>query len=160
MIHLLFDISVIGKAVDGLLEIAGGLLLFFMNPEQLNWLVRAITQHELREDPHDVLAGFFVRSVQQLSTDTKVFASVFLLWHGAVKVGLVWALLRRQRWAYPLAIVGFGLFLAYQVYRYLHTRSVWLLVLSILDVFVIVVTWLEYKRLRSSHEFRGIAGNS
>ena len=160
MIHLLFDISVIGKAVDGLLEIAGGLLLFFMNPEQLNWLVRAITQHELREDPHDVLAGFLVRSVQQLSTDTKVFASVFLLWHGAVKVGLVWALLRRQRWAYPLAIVGFGLFLAYQVYRYLHTRSVWLLALSILDVFVIVVTWLEYKRLRSSHEFRGIAGNS
>ena len=32
MIHLLFDISVIGKAVDGLLEIAGGFLLFFMIP--------------------------------------------------------------------------------------------------------------------------------
>jgi uncharacterized membrane protein len=70
--------------------------------------------------------------VQQLSTGTKVFAAVFLLWHGVIKVGLVWALLRKQWWAYPLAIVAFGLFLAYQVYRYFHTRSVWLLVLSIL----------------------------
>ena len=140
-----------------MLEIAGGLLLYFVNHEQLNWIVRIVTQHELSEDPHDVLAVFFVRSMQQLSTGTKVFAAVFLLWHGAIKVGLVWALLRKQWWAYPLAIVAFGLFLAYQVYRYLHTRSVWLLVLSILDLFVIVVTWLEYKRLRTSHELRGIA---
>ena len=156
LIHVFFDVSVIGKAVDGLLEIAGGLLLFFVKPEQLNWLVRVVTQHELSEDPHDVLARFLVRSVQQLSAGTKVFAGVFLLWHGVVKVLLVWALLRKQWWAYPLAIVAFGLFLAYQVYRYLHTRSVWLLVLSILDLFVIVVTWLEYKRLRTSHELRGI----
>ena len=151
---MLFDISVIGKAVDGLLEIVGGFLLFVANPDQLNFLVRIVTQHELSEDPHDVLAGFFVRSVEQLSTGTKVFAAVFLLWHGAVKVGLVWALLRKQWWAYPLAITSFALFLAYQVYRYLHTRSVWLLALSILDLFVVVITWLEYKRLRNSHEFR------
>ena len=156
VVHVLFDVSVIGKAVDGLLEIAGGLLLFLVKPDQLNWLVRVVTQHELSEDPHDVLARFLVRSVQQLSAGTKVFAGVFLLWHGAVKVLLVWALVRKQWWAYPLAIVAFGSFLAYQVYRYLHTRSVWLLVLSILDLFVIVVTWLEYKRLRTSHELRGI----
>jgi len=160
VIHVLFDISVIGKALDGFLEIAGGFLLFSVNPEQLNWIVRIVTQHELSEDPHDVLAGFLVRSMQQLSAGARVFAAVFLLWHGAVKVALVWALLRKQWWAYPLAIVAFGLFLAYQLYRYLHTRSVWLLALSILDLFVIVVTWLEYKRLRTSHEFRGRLGSA
>jgi uncharacterized membrane protein len=77
-----------------------------------------------------------------------------LLWHGVVKIGLVWALFRKYLWAYPIARVAFGLFLAYQVYRYSHTHSVWLLALSILDIFVIVLTWLEYKRLRSSQLFR------
>lgn len=159
-IHVLFDISVLGKAVDGVLEIVGGTLLFFANPEQINWMLRVVTQHELTEDPHDVLAGIFIRSVQNLSTGSRVFAAVFLLWHGTVKVGLVMALLRKHWWAYPLAIVAFGLFLAYQVYRYLHTGSVWLLALSILDLFVIVITWLEYKRLRTSYELRGIAGGA
>lgn len=153
-VHILFDISLIGKAVDGVLEVIGGVVLFFVNPDQINEILRVLTQHELSEDSHDVLANLLLHSVQNLSTGTEVFAAFFLLWHGVVKVGLVWALFRRHLWAYPIAIVAFGLFLAYQVYRYSHTRSVWLLALSILDLFVIVLTWLEYKRLRTSQKFR------
>jgi len=154
-VHVLFDISLIGKAVDGVLEIVGGVVLFFVNPAQLSWMVRILTQHELSEDPHDMIAGLLLRSVQHLSTGTQVFAALFLLWHGVVKVGLVLALLRKQLWAYPTAIVAFGVFLAYQVYRYLHTRSVGLLVLSFLDLFVIAVTWLEYERLRAARRAMG-----
>ncbi len=155
-IHLLFDISMIGKGVDGVLEVAGGLMLFLLNPDQINWILRVLTQHELTEDPHDLIARFLVRSAQHLSTDTKTFGALFLLWHGAVKIGLVLALLRKQWWAYPLALAAFGLFLVYQLYRYSHTRSFWLMALSLVDVFVIVITWLEYKRLRTRHELRGI----
>ena len=54
-------------------------------------------------------------------------------------------------WAYPAAIGAFVLFLVYQLYRYTHTSSAWLLVLSVVDVCVIVITWLEYKRLRTVH---------
>jgi uncharacterized membrane protein len=144
------------KAVDGVLEILGGVLLFFVKPEQINWMLQILTQHELSEDLHDLVANLLLQSVQHLSTDTKFFAALFLLWHGVVKVGLVWALLRKQWWAYPIAMVAFALFLAYQFYRYSHTHSIWLLVLSLLDALVIVITWLEYKRLRTAHEFRGI----
>lgn len=131
-IHTLFDIGVIAKAVDGVLEIIGGILLFFINPAQINGLLRALTQHELSEDPHDLIAGLIMHSVQHLSMGTEVFAAVFLLWHGAIKIGVVWALWRKKFWAYPIAIVAFGLFLVYQVYRYSLTHSVWLLVLSFL----------------------------
>lgn len=156
VVRALFYISVIGKAIDGALEIIGGIILFIVNPGQINWMLRVLTQHELSEDPYDVIAGLVLRSVQHLSTSTQAFAAFFLLWHGVVKVGLVWALLRKQLWAYPTAIIVFGLFLAYQIYRYTHTHSVWLIALSIIDVFVIVLTWLEYKRLRVlfSHAFR------
>ena len=153
-VHLLFDISVIGKAVNGALEIVGGIMLFFVKPEQINWLLRSLTQGELSEDPHDFVASLLVHSLKDLSTDTRLFAALFLVWHGVVKVGLVVTLLRKLRWAYPTAIIAFAVFLAYQLYRYSHTHSVWLLALSVLDLAVIVLTWLEYKRLRSSHEFR------
>ena len=156
-VHLLFDISVIGKAVNGVLEIVGGIALFFVNPGQINWMLRALTQHELSEDPHDLVARLLLHSVQNLSIGTKTFAAAFLLWHGVVKVGLVVALLRKLKWAYPTAIVAFAIFLAYQIYRYSQTHSGWLLALSALDLAVIVLTWLEYKRLRASHEFRALA---
>jgi uncharacterized membrane protein len=153
-IHILFDIGLLGKAVDGVLEIIGGIVLFLVNPDQLNGMLQVLTRHELSKDPHDFLANLLLHSIQPLSTDTIVFAAFFLLWHGVIKVGLVWALFRKHFWAYPIAIVAFGLFLAYQVYRYSHTRSLWLLAISILDAFVIVLTWLEFKRLRTSGQFR------
>lgn len=149
-LHALFDISVILKAVDGVLEILGGIVLLLVRPDQIHWVLQAITLHELGEDPNDAVATFLLESVQRVSTDTQMFAAFFLLWHGLIKVGLVVALLRRQLWAYPTAIVAFGLFLTYQLYRYSHTGSVWLLALSVLDLFVIALTWLEYRRLVTS----------
>jgi uncharacterized membrane protein len=44
IIHVLFDISILGKGIDGALEIVGGMLLFFVNPAQINHLVRTLTQ--------------------------------------------------------------------------------------------------------------------
>jgi uncharacterized membrane protein len=43
----------------------------------------------------------------------------------------------------------FLLFLVYQLYRHAHTHAPWLVVLSALDVLVIALTWLEYRRVRS-----------
>lgn len=153
LVHRLFAIGVIAKSVDGLLEILGGLILLLIDPAQLHPIARFLTQHELAEDPHDLVADYLFRSVQHLSSGTKMFAAVYLLWHGAVKVGLVTALLLRRRWAYPAAILAFLLFLVYQLYRYSHTYAPELLALSVLDVFVIVLTGCEYVRLRSSHAF-------
>lgn len=152
LIHNLFCLGVIGKAVDGVFEVIGGFILFFVNPNQVSWLLWALTAHELSKDPQDLIANLILHSAQHLSPGTKVFAAVFLLWHGAIKIGLVLALWRKQLWAYPTAIAIFVLFVMYQFYRYSHTHSVWLLALSVLDIFVIILTWLEYKRLRRSNK--------
>src|ERR1700687_3280021 len=104
-VHILFDIGLIGKAVDGVLEIIGGIVLFFVNPDQINGMLQVLTQHELSKDPHDFLANLLLHSMQHLSTDTIVFAAFFLLWHGIIKVGIVWALFRKYFWAYPIAMV-------------------------------------------------------
>ena len=153
IVHVLFDISVIIKGVDGVLEIVGSAVLLFISPAQIYSIVRALTQHELSKDPHDIVATYLLNSAQHLSDGAQLFAATYLLWHGVVKVVLVTALLLKRRWAYPVAILAFLLFLVYQLYRYAHTRSPELLVLSVVDVFVIALTWLEYKRLRRIHAF-------
>lgn len=153
IVHVLFDLSIICKGVDGLLEIIGGAILLFISPERIHSFIRTVTQHELSEDPGDLVATYLLNSAQHLTAGAKTFAAVYLLWHGVVKVALVTALLLKRHWAYPAAIGAFFLFLVYQLYRYSHTHSNELLVLSAIDVVVIVLTWLEYRRLRRIHGF-------
>lgn len=152
-VHLLFIISVIGKGLDGVLEIVGGVLLFFVPPARIHTFIRVLTQHELSEDPRDLIAGYLLDSARHLTVAATTFAALYLLWHGIVKVGLVAALLLKRRWAYPAAIAAFSLFLVYQLYRYSLSHAPELLVLSIIDVIVILLTWIEYKRLASTHGF-------
>lgn len=151
LLHEFFYVSVIVKGVDGVLEIVGGLLLLWTSPAQLWPIARRLTQHELAEDPRDLVANYLLQRIQHLSPGTELFGSVYLLWHGAIKVGLVTALLLKVRWAYPAAIVAFFLFLVYQIYRYTLTHAPELIALSVLDVFVIALTWIEYQRLARHH---------
>ena len=48
-------------------------------------------------------------------------------------------------WAYPLAITVFSLFGIYQIFEFTRTGSVWLLVLTLFDIFIIILTGHEYK---------------
>jgi uncharacterized membrane protein len=152
-IHLFFNLSVIVKGIDGALEIVGGILLFFVSPDRISAVIRALTQHELSEDPRDLVATYLLNSTHNLTKGVTIFAAAYLLWHGMVKAGLVAGLLLKRRWAYPAAIVAFLLFVVYQLYRYIHTHSPALLALSVLDVLVIILTWIEYKRLKAIHGF-------
>ena len=147
-VHTFFDLSVVAKGIDGVLETAGGILLFFVKPAEIKHLLRIFTIHELQQDPHDMFAHYLIEAARHLRLDTQLFAAAYLFGHGVVKIGLVVALLQKRLWAYPTAMIAFLLFLAYQLYRYTYTGSKWMIVLSVLDVFVIVLTWFEYQRLR------------
>lgn len=152
-VHTFFNLSVIIKGIDGALEIIGGALLFFIPPQHIDSVVRALTQHELSEDPKDMLATYLLNNAHNLTKGVTIFAAVYLLWHGLVKAGLVAGLLLKRRWAYPAAIIAFVLFILYQLYRYTHTHSPSLLALTVLDLFVIILTWIEYKRLIAINGF-------
>ena len=151
LVHLFFDISLFVKGFDGVVQLAGGGLMLALSSGQLAHLAQVLTRSTLTADPHDWVANYLLRSGEQLTDSERVFGGLYLLWHGVVKVGLVIALLKKLAWAYPVAMVAFFLFLVYQLYRYSHTHSIELLVLSVLDVAVIVLTWLEYQRLLRVH---------
>ncbi|MCG6986597.1 MAG: DUF2127 domain-containing protein [Gemmatimonadetes bacterium] len=142
--HRLFRWAVILKGIDGLLEVGGGVLLFLLGPHGVSGVVAFLTQHELAEDPGDLVAGFLVRHTRHLGLATIHFAAVYLLVHGITKVGLVVGLLRERRGVFPVAIGFLGLFLAYQVYRMLVGPSPALAVLIVVDTMILALIWKEY----------------
>src|SRR5262245_3285396 len=84
-----FEVSIILKALDGLLETVGGILLLVISPDKLVRLVTALTQHELSENPHDFIASHILHSAQHFAAGGSLFAAVYLLTHGVTKIILV-----------------------------------------------------------------------
>lgn len=153
VIHVGFEIGLLLKGIDGLLEIIGGMLLTVLNPQRMNRVVSFFTQHELSEDPKDMVANFLVALGHSFSISTQQFAVVYLISHGAIKLILILLLWRKKLWAYPLSILFLVLFIAYQIYRYTFTHSTSMILLTLLDVAMIILTYLEYKRIQlSSHK--------
>ena len=143
-LHRLFELAIFVKGVDGVLETVGGLLLLFVPLHRLDSLVRWLLAHELSSEPHDWIAKATAHLVDSLSLDTKLFASVYLIGHGLVKIFLVYALWREKLWAFPVALWFIALFVVYQLYRYTHTHSIALLVFALVDVGVAWFIWREY----------------
>ncbi|HEY5563393.1 MAG TPA: DUF2127 domain-containing protein [Clostridiaceae bacterium] len=150
IVHKSFEIGILLKAIDGILEIIGGFILMFLNPTTLNRLIFLLTQHELSEDPQDIIASFMVKLGSTFSVSTQYFGVFYLISHGIIKFILVVLLWKRKVWAYPLTIVSLILFIVYQIYRYTIDHSMFLIILTIFDVIMILLTFLEYKRMKNS----------
>jgi uncharacterized membrane protein len=146
-IHLIFQVSLVLKAAFAVGEILTGIGVYFVTKPFVLKLVDRITREELLEDPHDSIANYLFQSAQHFSLSTRNFTAFYLLSHGTVKLWLIIGLLRQRLWYYPVAIVTFALFIVYQLYRFSLTHSIWLVLITAVDVLVIALTWLEYRYL-------------
>jgi uncharacterized membrane protein len=143
------------KAVFAVGEILAGIGVYFVTRQFLFGLVERITREELLEDPRDPIANYLLQSAQHFSVSTRNFTAVYLLAHGVIKLWLIIGLLRQKLWYYPVAISVFGLFILYQLYRYNLTHSLWLLIITVVDLVVIALTWHEYGYLRARRGRQG-----
>jgi uncharacterized membrane protein len=150
-----FRVSVTLKGIDGILEIIGGLIVLWISPSAVNRVAVTLTEHELAEDPHDLFAAHLLSASHGLGLGGNVAAALYLFSHGLAKVVLVVALLFNKLWAYPSMIALLILFIAYQLYRIGYTHSLGLNLLTLFDVFVIWLTWKEYKKQKIALVKRG-----
>jgi uncharacterized membrane protein len=133
-IHQVFVASVAAKGLHAVIEIAGGLALYLFSSDAIGRWIDHV-------DKNEWLARHFPLTEQH-------FFAFYLLSHGLLKAVIVAGLLREKLWAYPASFVIFGLFIAYQLYRYSFTHEVALIALSIFDLFVIALAVHEYRLLR------------
>jgi len=144
-----FYVSLILKGLDGVLELIGGLVLLLVSPAQIQAVVAAATRGEILEDPHDWLSNLLIHYAGQLNVSLTLFGAFYLLVHGLVKVVLVAAVLKEQLWAYPWMIGFLVAFIAYQGYELTRSFTVGLLLLTVFDIFVVVMTVIEYGRQKA-----------
>ena len=149
-IHLAFRVSLGLKAVFAAAEILAGIGTYFVTQQLVFKVVERITRRELLEDPRDSIANYLLESAQHFSVSTRNFTAAYLLIHGAVKLWLISGLLRERLRYYPASIAIFALFVVYQLYRFTLTHSLWLVLITAVDVVVIGLTWHEYRQLRSA----------
>lgn len=139
-----FEVGIILKGLDGILEVVGGLLLLFIKPAFISHLADVLTQHELSQDPHDFIASHILHSTQTLDQGALLFAAVYLLSHGISKIILVAEILRNRLWAY-LGLIYLTLgFIVYQTYRLAFSPSLALTLFTVYDVIIVYLTVLEY----------------
>ena len=142
-VHWLFDLAVAIKAVNGLIEIIGGYVLIFkpgwIGPKVATWARSVLDDH-----PALPLADSVARWGDGLTLDTEHFASSYLIAHGAAKLFIAWGLFREKLWAFPTALVVFGLLIVYQLFRFADTHSITLAVLIVIDVAVCYLIWREW----------------
>lgn len=143
-VHRWFDLGVLFKGAEGLLEIVAGTWLAF-SPDALHTLVFRLSVKELLHDPQDRVAELLRHFAEALGTGRHTFAIVYLVAHGLVKVVLAAGLLRNRRWAYPFAICALIAFAVYQLYRFTHTHSALLPVLSLVDLAIAWLVWREWR---------------
>ena len=142
----LFEVGIILKGLDGILETIGGLLLLAITPATINRLAAKLTQHELSEDPKDFIANHLLGYTHGLTGSAVTFAAVYLLLHGITKIVLVAALLRNQIWAYPWMLAFLLIFIGYQLYRLVLSPAFGLSALTIFDAFIAWLTWREWRK--------------
>jgi len=147
-IHRIFDVSVALKGFHALIEILGGLALYLVSTETIIGVINRYSQDELVEDPHDFVATHLLKFAEGFSVEKHDFYAFYLLSHGLVKLVVVVGLLKEKLWAYPASFVVFGAFIAYQLYRYSYTHDLSLILLSIFDLFVIVLAVHEYRLVK------------
>ena len=148
ILHWAFEMGIFIKGFDAVLEIIGGFIFLFASNIALNQLVISLTEHELIEDPHDIIAVTLRHAVSQLSPDTHLFGSAYLIAHGLTKLWLVAGLLRSKPWAYPATIGFLCLFITYQLYRISYHYSLGLVLLTLFDTVFVFLIWREYRFIK------------
>jgi uncharacterized membrane protein len=147
LLHRVFQIGVLAKGVDGALELIGGVLLLLLPPAAIRGVILFLVQGELNEDPTDLVANLLVHNTGRI-IQSRASASVFLIVHGVVKLGLAGGLVTNQVWSYPAAIVVFTGLAIYQVYQLAHHYSSFLTAITALDVIVVLLVITEYRQVR------------
>ncbi len=141
-----YELGIIGKGLNGTLEIVGGILLLVLPAATIEglfaWLAGLFSS-----DPTTFIARNLLHIGAELATGGTTAALVFFLPHGLVKVGLVVALLRQKLWAYPWALVALTAFLIYQIYLVVVHQTFLMVFLVVLDTVIIWLVWREWEKV-------------
>jgi uncharacterized membrane protein len=144
-IYRWFYFSVILKGVISAAELAVGGLLFFVSLPALVDFCLSVCSFFL---PAALMAPIALHAdeiVRGLSALPPLFIALYIASRGLIKLALIVAVLMKQLWAYPIALIVLLLFVIYQCYSIFETRSLTLIGITLFDLVVMYSIWREWR---------------
>lgn len=153
-----FEIGLLLKLLDGAIQTLSGLALLVIRPQHISEWAHHLTASELAEDPHDFIATHIVHWANSFTKQAAIFAAIYLLAHGLIKVVLVIEVMRNHLWAYIALIVVTAGFIIYQVFHLVEKPSFGFILLTLLDAAVIYLTIREYGKQKTLRAAKAQSG--
>ncbi|GAB3130658.1 DUF2127 domain-containing protein [Glaciibacter psychrotolerans] len=147
--ELAYRIGIWLKAIDGLIELVTGVLL---------WVAPSVLRAALAPIVSTDADDRFIRHLVATAAgrlDTGIAAGapqiiiIFLLSHGIIKLVLAYCLIRGYHWVYPYAIGVLGLFALYQIYAVIRSPSIGSIIFLLLDLVIVALIWREARLVRA-----------
>lgn len=148
-LHDLFEASLVLKGALAMVEALAGLVLWLLPHDGVPRLVHWLAEIQLVHHRVETMAAWAEARAAEFSISSQHFYALYLLSHGGLKIGLVLALARGYRWAYPAAMVLLAAFIAYQMHHWAETRAPVLLFLSGFDavmIWLVLQEWIAVRR--------------
>ena len=136
------------KGIDGGIELIVGVVLLIA-PSLLHTVLEAVADSAGTHPGWlpQALANYLEGLDGRLAGSGTVIVTAFLIAHGAIKLALVYCLLRRWHRAYPVAMAVLTAFLLYEVYLLITAPTVTLGLFIVLDAAIIFLIYREYRQL-------------
>jgi uncharacterized membrane protein len=151
-IDKLFFLSMFIKAGSGIVEVCTGIASLFLTTNEVLYVTKLLVQGKLAADPDNYLANHILDLGFSFTPGvTNWFLFLYLVGHGVINMFLVISLLKKKMWAYPLSLVIFGSFVAYEAWQVYFSHSPFLAAFTIFDLAVIWLIWKEYRYMRRKH---------
>ncbi|MEO6536900.1 MAG: DUF2127 domain-containing protein [Candidatus Paceibacterota bacterium] len=147
-VYELFKWSLILKGLISIGEIIAGLLLLVVPSSIILSSVAELRALAGSGASYGFIAQHLLSEVDAITAGTVVFAAIYLLSRGLIKLGLVIGLLKNKLWAYPASLVVLGLFLIYQSYQFVTAHSLFVVAISLFDSVVMYLILREWRIVR------------
>ena len=145
LLDVSFNTMLLGKSIFAFVEFISGLLLIFVPLD----LIKATIHHLALVISLSPFSTMITNAGERLTSDATLFAIVYLLLHGALKLVTLALLWKKILWSYPLSILLLVGFILYQIFEFFNHGSISMLVLCAVDVLMIILTLLEYRKLKT-----------
>ncbi|MAZ67151.1 hypothetical protein CL652_00010 [bacterium] len=146
----IFRLAMGWKIIYGIGKIILGLAILKWATIDPSSLFYKLMGHEIIEDPDDILIRLVEPLLTHLSVGTTTFAASYLIFWGLVDdIFLSINILRDRLWAFSAALALFGLFISYEIYRFFHTHSFFLLFIVAIDIGIVWLIAVEYRKAKN-----------
>lgn len=150
-LHVIFYITLIGKGLFGVGQMVSGIAVLVVPRHVWHQLAVKLTAGNT-DNP---VAAWLLHQTEHLDSGIQLYAAIYMISHAATKIVLVWAVLKGKMWAYPWMMGFLAVFIIYQTYEIFARHSVFFLLLTIFDIFIVWLTrheWNLQKRQKALKE--------